>query len=165
MICEFPHADSNVGRGTERGGGAPVSGRYPRPATLSGAASIRPCVPQPGWSGLLHVEHPCTASAHPVPLPQVHMAVKTVRIMLFFNIFFIMNSSKCQTLHVNSFTYLCSTSRLCSSGECWSFLIMAPQQCLSWSGAPGPGEEGLFSVSALLALLPRHPGSRHLCLP
>lgn len=38
-------------------------------------------------------------------------------------------------------------------------------QCVSGPGPDGPGEKGLLPVSALPAVLPRHPRGRHLRLP
>lgn len=57
---------------------------------------------------------------------------------------------------------VCACASLCLSVCFDSPLLM---QCVSGPGPDGPGEKGLLPVSALPAVLPRHPRGRHLRLP
>lgn len=158
----FRRADSTRKGGTERSGGAPIQDGHPGPAAHSGAASISPCVPQPCRSKILQFEHTGTARAHSVPLPQVSeprgLLFNLRGIPMFICLY--IQIRKCfilSRLWIGLRILLLTLRTFASCRD--------PFQCLSGPCAPGPGEERLLPVSALLAVFPRHPRSCYLCLP
>lgn len=158
-LFQFPHADSTIGRGAERGGGVPLPCRWSKSSGLCGPACIGPCVPKPCKSILLRFEHPGTASAHPVPLSQVYTAINTPQGVVRWYIFSLLPPKEffIFTNSTNWIVYLYNHGT--SSPSSW------PQQCVSRPRTSGSGEKGLLFVSALSPVFSWHPWSCHVCLP